>query len=403
MFQDILLIKEAILNALNLFFEELKETNHSKPLYKLCVDIIRFDTWTDIFKALLHAVFKEHGVLLIDAQNDKLRQLEKPLLKQIVTNHSKINQVFRQTQEQTIASGLTQMIQTDTNVHLFLHEDGMRQLISKEDNLFKLSKSDITYSEEELIELIETEPERFSNNVVTRPVMEEWLFNTVAFIGGPSEIKYWAELNNVFKLLNVEMPIVLPRMKMTYMMERTQKLLKQYSLNVEKVIQNGIDDDKNEFVREKASDTFIQQVEELKAKHENVYQQLLNEVKENQDNFNLVTKNEEIHNKQFDYLLKRYLLNIERENDISMRQFRELDLVLHPHHGLQERIWNPLQIMNDFGIDVFSPPLSHHLNIHLIKSLLNLNKSSFRPILSDDKIGFYIKKNFKIFYRISGG
>ena len=36
---------------------------------------------------------KEHGVLLIDAQNDKLRQLEKPLLKQIVTNHSKINQV----------------------------------------------------------------------------------------------------------------------------------------------------------------------------------------------------------------------------------------------------------------------------------------------------------------------
>ena len=319
----------------------------------------------------MHTVFKEHGVLLIDAQNDKLRQLEKPLLKEIVNNHSKINQVFRQTQEQTIASGLTQMIQTDTNVHLFLHEDGMRQLISKEDNHFKLSKSDITYSEEELIELIETEPERFSNNVVTRPVMEEWLFNTVAFIGGPSEIKYWAELNNVFKLLNVEMPIVLPRMKMTYMMERTQKLLKQYSLNAEKVIQDGIDDDKNEFVREKASDTFIQQVEELKAKHENVYQQLLNEVKENQDNFNLVNKNEEIHNKQFDYLLKRYLLNIERENDISMRQFRELDLSLHPHHGLQERIWNPLQIMNDFGIDVFSPstfpPLEYTFDQIIIK------------------------------------
>ena len=73
--------------------------------------------------------------------------------------------------------------------------------------------------------------------------MEEWLFNTVAFIGGPSEIKYWAELNNVFKLLNVEMPIVLPRMKMTYMMERTQNYLNN-TLNVEKVIQNGIDDDK---------------------------------------------------------------------------------------------------------------------------------------------------------------
>ncbi|RIO73129.1 bacillithiol biosynthesis BshC, partial [Staphylococcus haemolyticus] len=144
--------------------------------------------------------------------------------------------------------GLPQARETDTDVHFVVHDDGTGHYTYMAVTQFKLSKSDITYSEEELIELIETEPERFSNNVVTRPVMEEWLFNTVAFIGGPSEIKYWAELNNVFKLLNVEMPIVLPRMKMTYMMERTQKLLKQYSLNVEKVIQNGIDDDKNEFV-----------------------------------------------------------------------------------------------------------------------------------------------------------
>ena len=90
-------------------------------------------------------------------------------------------------------------------------------------------------------------------------------------------------------------------------MGRTQKLLKQYSLNVEKVIQNGIVMTKMNLYVKKLPDTFIQQVEELKAKHENVYQQLLNEVKENQDNFNLVTKNEEIHNKQFDYLLKLFV------------------------------------------------------------------------------------------------
>ena len=90
----------------------------------------------------------------------------------------------------------------------------------------------------------------------------------------------------------------------------------------------------------------------MKAKHENVYQQLLNEVKENQDNFNLVTKNEEIHNKQFDYLLKRYLLNIERENDISMRQFR-IGFSITSSPRITRKNLNPLQIMNDFGIDVF--------------------------------------------------
>ena len=49
-----------------------------------------------------------------------------------------------------------------------------------------------------------------------------------------------------------------------------------------------------------------------------------------------------------------------------MRQFREISETLHPMGGLQERVWNPLQIMNDFGIDVFSPPPIHHFLTRLI-------------------------------------
>ncbi len=74
---------------------------------------------------------------------------------------------------------------------------------------------------------------------------------------------------------------------------------------------------------------------------------LLDEVAGNQNNINLVNKNNEIHIQQYDYLLKRYLLNIERENDISMKQLNRN--TPHPMGGLQERIWNPLQILNDFG------------------------------------------------------
>lgn len=364
--------KEALVDALKSFFKELKETEHTKLLYSLCLNIIeQYESWTDMFKALLNEVFKEYGVLFIDAQYKELRELEKPILKEMIEQHEKIDHAFRNTQAQTTQSGLNQMIQTDTNVHLFLHEDNMRQLLSKDGDHFKLSKSEIEYSKEEILKLVDTEPHRFSNNVVTRPVMEEWLFNTVAFIGGPSEIKYWAELNEVFKLLKIEMPIVMPRLKMTYMTQRTDKLLNQYQLDVQQVIENGIEEDRTKFVREKASESFIQQVEKLKEDHARIYQHLLDEVKDNQNNINLVEKNSEIHNAQYDYLLQRYLLNIERENDISMRHFRELEYVLHPMGGLQERIWNPLQIMNEFGIDVFSPstypPLEYTFNQIIVK------------------------------------
>lgn len=109
----------------------------------------------------------------------------------------------------------------------------------------------------------------------------------------------------------------------------------------------------------------------MKQQQENLFHSLYKEVQGNNANENLVTKNNEIHLRQYDYLKKRYLLNIERENDISMRHFREINDHLHAMGGLQERIWNPLQILNDFGKDVFSPstypPLSYTFDHIIIK------------------------------------
>ena len=93
----------------------------------------------------------------------------------------------------------------------------------------------------------------------------------------------------------------------------------------------------------------------MKVQQEALYQSLQQELDDNHDNTVLLDKNNEIHQFQYDYLIQRYLLNIERENQISMTHFREIESTLHAMGGLQERIWNPLQIMNDFGIDVFSP------------------------------------------------
>ncbi|MFZ8102341.1 bacillithiol biosynthesis cysteine-adding enzyme BshC, partial [Staphylococcus arlettae] len=162
-------------DALKQFLKQQPETNHTKELIELCHSIIeRYDSWTDIFKALLHEVFKAYGLLLIDAHNPDLRQIEKPFIQTIIEQHETIDHAFRATQGQTMAAGLNQMIQTNTNVHLFLEEDNMRQLISYENGEFVLTKSDKRYSKHELLQLAEQEPERFSNNVVTRPLMEEW-------------------------------------------------------------------------------------------------------------------------------------------------------------------------------------------------------------------------------------
>lgn len=364
--------KEELRDTLNQFFQALPETQHSQSIINLYRNVIdQYDNWTDMFKALLNEIFKAYGVLFIDANDEGLREVEKPFIKQLIQQHHEVDTAFRATQARTKESGLEQMIQTDTNVHLFLHEDNMRQLLTFENGQFKLSKSDKVYSTAELLNILEQEPGRFSNNVVTRPIMEEWLFNTVAFIGGPSEIKYWAELSDVFKVVDVSMPIVLPRLRISYINERTEKLLSQYQLDLNKVLVDGIDEDKQRFVRAQASDSFLEQVEQMKQRQDELYKNLLLEVSNSNDNRLLVDKNNEIHQQQYDYLLNRYLLNIERENDISMKHFNEINEVLHPMGGLQERIWNPIQIMNEFGIDVFKPstypPLSYTFDHIIVK------------------------------------
>ncbi|MCG9803257.1 bacillithiol biosynthesis cysteine-adding enzyme BshC [Staphylococcus argenteus] len=364
--------KAELKKALKAMFKQMKETVYTQRLINLCNSIIdQYDSWSDMFKALLHETFKTYGVLFIDAQYESLRKIEAPLFTEILKKHQSLDYAFRTTQQRTQEQGLDAMIQTDTNVHLFLHDDQMRQLISYEDEVFKLSKTNKSYTMEEILKIAENQPELFSNNVVTRPLMEEWLFNTVAFIGGPSEIKYWAELKGVFELFEIEMPIVMPRLRITYLNERIEKLLTKYELPLSEVLVDGVEGSRSKFIREQASDDFIEKVETMIEQQRILYRDLLNEVTGNQNNINLVTKNNEIHQHQYEYLLNRYLLNIERENKISMKQYREIEKHLHPMGGLQERVWNPLQILNDFGIDVFKPstypPLSYTFDHIVIK------------------------------------
>ncbi len=151
--------KEALLESLNQFFKELTETSHSNEVYQLCRSIIlRYENWTDIFKGLLHEIFKEYGVLLLDAQFTELRKMEKPIFKDILDKSEKLDQAFRDTQSKIEAQGLNPMIQTDTNTHLFIHDENMRQLLKYKDGRFITSKSEKSYSKEDLFNIIENEP-----------------------------------------------------------------------------------------------------------------------------------------------------------------------------------------------------------------------------------------------------
>lgn len=349
--------EDALIDNLNEMFNYIGETKDTKEIKNMVMASISHATsWSDVFKHMTHRVFKDYGLLLIDANDSKLRTLEKQFFHQILKNHQKLDDAFRKTQSKFSDIIDKKMILTDSNVHLFYEYNDKRQLIMANEEYFYLNKDkEIKFSKSGIMDEINQYPERFSNNVVTRPVMQEYLFNTLSFIGGPSEIIYWGELKGVFDLLNIEMPIVMPRMRISYLTEESKKHLNKYDVDLDDALKNGIDQHKKKFIRAQASQEAIDEIEQMKRIQKEFYEKMLREIGDDYQNEQLLEKNNQIHAHQYEYLMNRYLLNIERENEISMRHFDILQNTLHPHGGLQERVWNPIQVMNYFGKSMFSP------------------------------------------------
>ena len=86
------------------------------------------------------------------------------------------------------------------------------------------------------------------------------------------------------------MPIVLPRLRISYMYERTEKLLSQYDLTTETIISNGVENDRQRFVREQASNELISQVEEMKVQQQQLTDKLKLQVAGNHDNEMLIER-----------------------------------------------------------------------------------------------------------------
>src|SRR5699024_8941716 len=120
------------------------------------------------------------------------------MFKTMIESHEKIDDAFVSGQKQLVdALDISPTIFTENNVHLFINAPTVRTLLEKDGENFKAE--DDEYSKDELLELLESSPELLSNNVVTRPLMQEMLFNTLIMLGGNAEVKYWGELHKVFE------------------------------------------------------------------------------------------------------------------------------------------------------------------------------------------------------------
>ncbi|MDQ0184929.1 bacillithiol biosynthesis cysteine-adding enzyme BshC [Cytobacillus sp. FSL R5-0569] len=348
--------------------ESFGETAFTKDIMSFIHKAIeQSKTYVDIFAHLIMGMFKEHGLLLVDSGNAQLRQLEKGILAEQIKASTKMTTAVLENQQRLQADGYAKMLEISENAaNLFYYDEVFKERILLDYNhqtqCFVNTDAKISFTLEEMLTMAETTPEKLSNNVVTRPLTQELLFPTLAFIAGPGEIAYWAELQKVFEQFSLKMPPLVPRLNFTILERAIESEMTELGLQLEDVLMNGTEERKNQFLQSVQSKERDEILSELQAKIEESYKQLLAYTSEKEKGmYPLVEKNQALVQKQIAFIQTKFKQSTEQKYTNILSKFDRIQSSVKPDGIPQERVWNGLYFINKYGLSFFSRILDHEL------------------------------------------
>lgn len=126
-----------------------------------------------------------------------------------------------------------QVVKNEKECCFFLEVDGRRRKVLFEEGLYRLPEEGAAFPREELAALVQSEPERFSPNVALRCVVQQALFPAAAYVAGPGEIAYWAQLKPLFAHFGYPMPTVYPRARCVLTTTKLKRLMKKFGFSMD--------------------------------------------------------------------------------------------------------------------------------------------------------------------------
>ncbi len=158
----------------------------------------------------MHQLFGQEGLMCIDADNVALKTIFAPIIKKELTHSTSFDLVNNTSESLAKLSYNTQVKPREIN--LFYLENNLRERIVKtESGIYEVLNTELKFSETEIIAQVDQNPERFSPNVILRPVYQEVILPNIAYLGGPAELVYWLQLKPVFDQFKIDFPVLLPR------------------------------------------------------------------------------------------------------------------------------------------------------------------------------------------------
>ena len=169
-------------------------------------------SFAEAFAVLMHKLLPETGLILFNPGDAEAKRLAAPVFSRALAEADQIQSALVRRNEELSAAGFHAQAQVLTNsTVLFLTIDGKRQAVEKRGEYFQLKNDGQKFDEAQLQEFAVRTPEIFSPNVLLRPIVQDYLFPTVAYAGGAAEIAYFAQIETLYSIFGRVMPVIWPR------------------------------------------------------------------------------------------------------------------------------------------------------------------------------------------------
>ena len=350
---------EGLSDFFEVYARELSTGTNAEAIKKLFQEsYLNHSTLAEATLHLANALFGEYGLVILDADNQELKRTFIPYMKEELVQQTSCKKVLETTEK---LKNYTIQV-NPREINLFYLDNNLRERIIREKEKYTVNNTKMEFSESEILELLENHPEKFSPNVIMRPLYQEIILPNLCYIGGGGEIAYWLELKSFFDAVKVTFPILLLRNSALLTTEKQTKKADKLGLNWSDLFskQSKLTNKKTAQLSKFPIDFSTQK--EFLGKQ---FEVLLELAKKTDKSFEGAVKAQEAKQiKGLKNLEKRLLKAQKRKYSEELKQIIDLQNELFPNKSLQERQANFSEFYLENGEDLI--PL-------LIKQLKPLN------------------------------
>lgn len=342
------------LDGLPAVIEETKSLFGTSPFAPELADILDKALegsmcYNDFVFKLLNQLFGRYGLIVLNMDDVALKDHFKGIMRQELLDHPSA-ELIRESQDKWQAMGYHSQAHA-REINLFYMANGVRERVVLNGDHYEINNTPLKFSREEIIQLLEQQPEKFSPNVVMRPLYEEFILPNLAYIGGGGELAYWLERKTQFEHFGIFFPILVRRDSMLWISAAQNQNLLKHDLSWQDLfLDENILVDK--YIHKAIS--FDISLEEEAASIAHIFQLIASKASGADKTLASFVEAEKVKvTKSVEHIEQRIKRAIKKNEETAINQLRNLKTKLFPDGGLQERHDNFMQYYLTLGPKFF--------------------------------------------------